>query len=65
MKEACYYVWSLPVSTAIVGCATITELEENVRLAKQFKPLADAEMKRLEKLTEHYAEEATFFKNWG
>ncbi len=65
MKEACSYVWTLPVSTAIVGCATLAELEENVRLAKEFKPLSDTEMKRLEKLTEHYAEEATFFKNWG
>jgi len=65
MKEACYYTWSLPISTAIVGCSTIAELEENVRLAKEFKPLAAEEMKKLEKLTEHYAEEVTFFKNWG
>lgn len=65
LKEACYYTWSLPVSTAIVGCSTIAELEENVRLAKEFKSLSTDEMKRLEKLTEHYAEEATFFKNWG
>ncbi len=65
MKEACDYVWTLPVSTAIVGCSTIAELEENVRLAKEFKPLTAKEMRKLEKMTEHSAEEATFFKNWG
>ena len=65
MKDAMHYVLSLPVSTVIVGCDTVEQLEENVRLATTFEPLAPADMARLEGLTAGYEAEATWFKSGG
>ena len=62
MKDAMRYVLTLPVSTVIVGISTLEELEENVRIAREFQPLDAAGMKRLEDLARPYAEEVTFFK---
>jgi hypothetical protein len=50
------------VSTVIVGISSIAELEENVRIAREFEPLGSEEMRRLEGLTRPYAAEATWFK---
>ena len=41
MREAMHYALSLPVSTVIVGCDTIAQLEENVQLAREFTPLSE------------------------
>ena len=62
MKDAMRYVLTLPVSTVIVGVDTLAELEENVAIAREFAPLDDAGMKRLEDLARPHAEEAMFFK---
>ena len=62
MKEAMSYVLTLPVSTVIVGIDTIEQLEENIRLAREFTPLPPEEMKRLEDLTGPYVADASFFK---
>ena len=53
---------TLPVSTAIVGCSTVAEVEDNVELARNFKPFSDDEMKELEALTAAYYWEGGFFK---
>ncbi len=65
MEEAMGYVLTLPVSTIIVGCRKVEEVEENVRIALNFIPFSDAKMKELENKTKSYAEDASFFKNWG
>lgn len=62
MREAMSYVLTLPVSTVIVGCDTVEQLEENVLIAASFKPLDEKEMARLERLTADYASDAAFFK---
>jgi hypothetical protein len=62
MEQAMGYVLTLPVSTVIIGIKTVAELEENVRIAKNFKPLKPAEMAKLEELTKPYFADATFFK---
>lgn len=62
MRDAMRYVLTLPVSTVIVGVDSLAELEENVAIARDFEPLDDAGMKRLEELARPYAEEAMFFK---
>ena len=51
MREAISYTLSLPVSTAMVGCDSIAQLEENVRLAREFTPLSAAQMVALEART--------------
>ncbi len=65
MKEAVDYVWTLPVSTIIVGCDSIPQLEENIRLAQEFEPMAPEKMAELERLTASYVKEASFFKYWS
>jgi aryl-alcohol dehydrogenase-like predicted oxidoreductase len=62
MKDAMEYVLTLPVSTIIVGISTVEELEENVRIAREFRPLSGARMKELEELTKPYFSDASFFK---
>lgn len=65
MRDAMHYVLTLPVSTVIVGCDTVAQLEENVQLAREFAPLPEAEMRRIEALTAPYAGDAAFFKKTG
>jgi hypothetical protein len=62
MKDAMSYTLTLPVSTVIIGCKTVEQLEENISIAKNFKPLPAAEMARLEGLTAGYVDEAQWFK---
>ncbi len=59
------YVLTLPVSTVIVGCDTVEQLEENISIAADFQPLSAEEMARIEGLTASYADEAAFFKRGG
>jgi aryl-alcohol dehydrogenase-like predicted oxidoreductase len=65
MRDAMSYVLTLPVSTVIVGCDTVEQLEENVSIAADFQPLSAEEMARIEGLTASYADEAAFFKRGG
>ncbi len=62
MKQAMSYTLTLPVSTVIIGCKTVEQLEENVAIAKGFAPLPPAEMARLEGLTASYVAEAAWFR---
>lgn len=65
MREAVHYVLSLPVSTIIVGCDSIAQLEENIRLAREFTPLNDTQMATLVERTEPIHRQALFFRRWG
>jgi aryl-alcohol dehydrogenase-like predicted oxidoreductase len=62
MREAMRYVLSLPVSTVIVGCDTIQQLEENVEIARSFNPLNETQMAELEQRTEPVHKQALFFR---
>lgn len=62
MEQAMRYVLTLPVSTVIVGISTLKELEENVEIAKNFKPYSASEMTEIEALTKPYYSDATWFK---
>ncbi len=63
MKEAMEYVLSLPVSTIIVGIDKIPELEENISIARNFKPLTADQMLAIEEKTKPYYKDLQFFKN--
>jgi hypothetical protein len=65
MQQSMYYALTHPVSTIIVGCDTVQQLEQNVALASTFRPLPPDEMSRIEGLTAHYAHEAAWFKRGG
>jgi uncharacterized protein len=65
MKEALEYVFTLPVSTVIVGCDNVAQLEENVRIAKEFTPLNDKKLTTLTARTEEIKQQALFFRKWA
>jgi aryl-alcohol dehydrogenase-like predicted oxidoreductase len=62
IKGPLTYVLSLPVSTVIIGCDNIKQLEENVQIATAFTPLPKEEMAKLEAATATYVSEASWFK---
>lgn len=62
MREAMGYVLTLPVSTVIVGCDSVAQLEENVALARAFQPLPAQEMAALERKAAPVADQALWFR---
>lgn len=62
MKEAMRFTLSHPVSTVIIGCDTIAQLEENVQIAREFTPLSHAQMAALNEAAAPVAEQSLFFR---
>jgi aryl-alcohol dehydrogenase-like predicted oxidoreductase len=62
MQQALGYTLTHPVSTAIVGCSSVADVENNVELARNFTPLSDEEINHLEQLTAPYHRDAGWFK---
>jgi aryl-alcohol dehydrogenase-like predicted oxidoreductase len=62
MRDAMTWVMAQPISTVIVGCDTVEQLEENVSIAANFQPPSEQELARIAGLTAHYPKEAAFFK---
>ncbi len=46
-EELVRYAMSLPVASAVIGMPKLEYLEQNIRIAKTFKPMPEPEMKRL------------------
>jgi aryl-alcohol dehydrogenase-like predicted oxidoreductase len=62
MREALYYTLSHPVSTVIIGCDNIAQLEENVRLAREFTPLSPSQMSAIVERAAPCSRQALFFR---
>jgi aryl-alcohol dehydrogenase-like predicted oxidoreductase len=62
MKECVEYVWSLPVSTVIIGCSSPAQVQENVALARGFRPLAAETLASLESRTRETARNCSWYK---
>jgi len=62
MREAVFYALSRPVSTIIVGCDNIAQLEENVQHARDFTPLSDSQSAELVARAEPVAKPSLFFR---
>ncbi|MGB2628363.1 MAG: aldo/keto reductase [Candidatus Acidiferrum sp.] len=62
MKEAMRFTLSYPVSTVIIGCDSIAQLEENVQIARDFTPLSQSQMASLNALAEPVAKQSLFFR---
>ena len=62
MREAMDYVLSYPVSTVIVGCDSIAQLEENVELARTHIPISAQQMAALHERTKPIASQALWFR---
>jgi len=62
MRDAMYYTLSKPVSTVIIGCDSIAQLEENVQLARDFTPLNEKQSTELVARAEPCAKPSLFFR---
>jgi hypothetical protein len=62
MREALYYVLSQPVSTVIIGCDSVAQLEENVKLAREFTPLSEEQLAAISAKSEPVTQQALFFR---
>lgn len=62
MRQAMYFSLSHPISTVIIGCDTIAQLEENVQLAREFTPLSHSQMAELNEMASPVAKQALFFR---
>ncbi len=62
MRQAMYYSLSLPVSTVIIGCDSIPQLEENVQLAREFTPLNQQQMAALTEKAQPVSKQSLFFR---
>jgi aryl-alcohol dehydrogenase-like predicted oxidoreductase len=61
-QETFFYNLSLPISTAIIGCDSVEQVEECAALARSFTPLNQAQMAALEAKVEPIAKQALFFR---
>jgi predicted aldo/keto reductase-like oxidoreductase len=62
MAESLNWTMSQPISTVIVGCDNVEQLEENISVAANFQPLNSAQMAAIEAKVADYPLEAGFFK---
>jgi aryl-alcohol dehydrogenase-like predicted oxidoreductase len=62
MREAMYYTLTRPVSTVIIGCDSIAQLEENVHLAREFTPLSDSQAAEVVARAESVSKPSLFFR---
>jgi uncharacterized protein len=62
MKDAMRFTLSHPVSTVIVGCDNIAQLDENVQIAREFTPLSQTQMAALNELAAPVAQQSLFFR---
>ncbi len=47
LKDCLTYVLSLPIHCLALGCTTVGQIEDDVRIAQQFKPMAEEQMAKL------------------
>jgi hypothetical protein len=62
MREAMYFTLTHPVSTVIIGCDNIAQLEENVQIARDFTPLSQTQMAKFNEMAEPVAKQSLFFR---
>jgi len=59
------YALSQSVSTVLIGCSTPGQVEQNVRAASGFQPLARSQLAQLEERVRPRAREYSYFKRHG
>ena len=62
MREAMYFTLTHPVSTVIIGCDNVAQLEENVKIARDFTPFSNAQMASINALAAPVAKQSLFFR---
>ncbi len=62
-EAAMSYVLNLSgVSTVVIGCSTVEEVEQNARIAREFRPMDPADVEVLERRTASHAAVFTSYK---
>jgi predicted aldo/keto reductase-like oxidoreductase len=56
------FALSHPVTTAVIGCDTIAQLDENVKYARSFVPLTEKEMVGIIDFVAPYVRELLYYK---
>ena len=62
IQEAMRYVLSFPVSTVILGVDNIAQLEEDVAIARDFRPLSEGQLRSVEARVKEVAGQALWFR---
>ncbi len=62
MREAMRFTLTHPVSTVIIGCDNVAQLEENVKIAQDFTPFSNAQMASINELAAPVAKQSLFFR---
>jgi uncharacterized protein len=62
MRQAMFFTLSHPVGTVIIGCDSIAQLEQNVKIAREFTPLSQTQMASLNELAAPVAQQSLFFR---
>ncbi|MFZ5906399.1 MAG: aldo/keto reductase [Nitrospirota bacterium] len=62
MEPFLHFALSQPVSTVVIGCDTIRQLEENISFAERFSPMTDAEMMDLIGKVKPFSRQLMYYK---
>jgi predicted aldo/keto reductase-like oxidoreductase len=62
MEPFLHFALSQPVSTVVIGCDTIRQLEENILFAKNFGPMTEAGMKDLIGKVKPFSRQLMYYK---
>jgi aryl-alcohol dehydrogenase-like predicted oxidoreductase len=62
MEPFLHFALSQPVSTVVIGCDTIQQLEENISFARNFSPMPDAEMRDLIGKVKPFSRQLMYYK---
>ena len=65
MDDLLNYALTQDIDVAIVGVETLAHLEDNVRIAKNFKPMSDADQRRVEEEMKPHSLIGNFYKPGG
>ncbi len=65
MQQALGYAMSQPgVHCCVIAAETVSQLENNVKIARAFKPLSESELTAIAQRTASIWEDSTFFRAW-
>jgi len=62
MEPFLHFALSRPVTTVVIGCDSVEQLEENVTFAARFKPIQEKQMKTLMEKVKPFARQLMYYK---
>jgi aryl-alcohol dehydrogenase-like predicted oxidoreductase len=62
MEPFLHFALTQPITTTVIGCDSIPQLEENVAFAKRFRPMPEEQMKSLVERIQPYARQLMYYK---